>query len=415
MGPQVTVGDRLFRYQVTAVIKDNSVYQWVKATDPNQQTVILQVLIASVDASLCRAIVAYFDALHSIKRQGLWIPTDILSDKDYPLVAVYTDLPTQPLTLDQQPVARLEEASEALFALHNKRLVHGCVTIDSFVLVNNKVHLTNFGYNPLLNAQHPETLMALQSSAEFLAPETARESLEITADAYAFAKMAAQWQPQLVQTQWYDQATKFVPSNRFQRMRELFDVFKQALANLSGNPPPEAAAPPQEPPPEPQQSPLVPKYRLQGRVEPAEAGTVEGAGSYRAGETVTLRAIAAKGWQFGQWAGDATGEDPVVMVKVDGNRDAIAHFTPAPVVKITLPSTPPRRSKGSKAVAWAQPTPPDESESTPPPAATVEPQKKAVSWAQDAERAAMDAERGGQSGESEQGKKVPGWAQPKDS
>jgi hypothetical protein len=280
MGTQVTVGDRLFRYQVTAVIKNNSVYQWIRAVDTNQRSVILQILIVQVDRDLRQAIIAYFDDLHSIKKQGLWIPTEILCDQNYPLIAVYADLPTQPLTLDQQSIDRLEEASEALFALHNKRLVHGCVTPESFVLVNDKVYLTNFGYNPLLNAQHPATLNALKSDTEFLAPETARESLEITADAYAFAKMAAKWQPQLLQTEWYAQATKPTPSSRFQRMRELFTVLKQALANLSGNPPPdepELLPPPIVQPPQP--SALVPKYQIRARVEPAAAGTVEGTGA----------------------------------------------------------------------------------------------------------------------------------------
>jgi hypothetical protein len=424
MDIQVKPGDRLFNYKVLAVIKSNSVYQWVRAIGPNNQSFVLQLLVTKIDSDLCKSIIEYFDALHSIQKPGLWIPIEILCNHQYPLVAVYTDLPTKPLNLDlqqaadtsafNQTVEQLYEASEALFALHNKQLVHGCVTPESFVLVNDKVHLTNFGYKPLLNAKHPETLNALTQESNFLAPETARESLEITSDAYAFAKIATHWQPQLIQTQWYDQATQLIPSNRFRRMRELFNALKQALANLSGSTPPEpsvsqnsdlSAA-------EPSSSTLVPKYQLQGQVEPAHGGSIEGVGQYRSGTQVTLRAVPIAGWRFVQWSGDIAASENPIALTVNGHKAVTAEFQKVPVTVTATPPATPRKppQRADNKVKWAENNE-TAAESPSIEAEQSESSRKKVKWAETEEQSGA-IEEPDASPPDAPNPRTPNWAKP---
>ena len=48
--------------------------------------------------------------------------------------------------------------------------------------------------------------------------------------------------------------------------------------------------------------------------------------AYRMGETVTVGAFPADGWRFSQWLGDASGDDPIVQIVVDGDMTVIATF-----------------------------------------------------------------------------------------
>lgn len=135
------------------------------------------------------------------------VPDMVLSDANYPLVAVYSDLPVEPLSSaikhapEEHAMEWRHQASETLHVLHNKNLVHGRVTPDSFVVAHGTVYLTGFGYAPLLQLGHQG---ALRECGEFLAPEVSDQySVTLAADVYAFAKTVAHWQPKLATTEWY--------------------------------------------------------------------------------------------------------------------------------------------------------------------------------------------------------------------
>jgi len=358
MGIRVKTGDRLFgTYEVIAEQRDNAIYQWVRAVKRDGQTVVVQLLIAAVDPETRLHTLSYFDALKSIRRQGLWVPTEVLCDQVNPLVAVYPDLPAKPLRLEtNQPfdadgfaitLKWLNEAAETLFALHNKRLVdgqrllHGHVTPESFMLVEETVYLTDFGYAPLLEHKHLDTLCILQQNDGFCAPEVAQPPLTLAADAYAFAKIAAHWQPKLIETDWYRQATALNPSDRFPRMRELFDALKRAFATLSGtesetSPQPDPPLKPSEPPP----SSIVPKFMLEVKIEPADGGSVKGAGNHRSGAQVTVKAIPAPNWQFSGWSGDLSSSNLSATVVMDAPKTIVARFIQIPQVSLSVQISP---------------------------------------------------------------------------
>lgn len=390
----VELGDRLFSaYQVTAILSANPIYQWVKVLERDQKPAVIQLLVAPVDAGVSQPVIEYFDQLQSLRRRELIVPQKILSDAEYPLAALYPDLTSEPVSFAPNPlksaeydhsVRLLEQASEALFALHNKNLVHGCITPESFIVVENSVRLTQFGYLPLLQQRHLETLALLKQYDQFLAPETAQPTLTSTADIYAFAKLVAQWQPQLLQTAWYRQATAPNPNDRFQRMRELFRQLKAALLELI-NPPLTIDPPPILPSPAPIADPpvegIVPRFVLQVSLEPAEAGQVEGAGSYREGKEVTLKAVPKATWQFVEWCGDlSSSQNPATLI-VDNNKVVIAQFK-----KVAVPAPPvaPRRISPPEkptAPAWASPTTSIPSSVDTEPVAEMPASKKTVPWA----------------------------------
>jgi hypothetical protein len=361
MGIWVKTGDRLFgTYKVIAELRerDNAIYQWVRAVKPDGQTVVVQLLVAAVDSETRLHLLNYFDTLKSIRRQGLWVPTEVLCDQVHPLVAVYPDLPAKPLRLEPSPVDTddavslkwLNEASEALFALHNKRLdgqrlLHGHVTPESFMLVEGTVYLTDFGYAPLLEHKHLDTLRVLQQNDSFVAPEIAQPPLTLAADAYAFAKIASHWQPRLIETDWYRQATAPNPSDRFPRMRELFDALKRAFATLSGTEAKsgteaETTPQPDPPPAEPPPGSIVPKFMLEVKLEPAAGGSVKGAGNHRAGAEVTVKAMPAPNWQFSGWSGDLSGTVLAATVVMNAPKTIVARFTQIPQACLSVQISP---------------------------------------------------------------------------
>ena len=69
----------------------------------------------------------------------------------------------------------------------------------------------------------------------------------------------------------------------------------------------------------------------QGNTDPA-AGTHD----YDEGTNVTITATPATGWQFVEWAGDATGTDLSVTITMDGNKTITAVFEEIPVQTYTL-------------------------------------------------------------------------------
>ena len=81
---------------------------------------------------------------------------------------------------------------------------------------------------------------------------------------------------------------------------------------------------------------IVVKYTLTTSVYPSGAGTVTGAGTYRAGIYATLYATPASGYEFDRWSGDATGISRSVRVYMDRNKRAVANFKKKVVPGFTL-------------------------------------------------------------------------------
>ena len=85
------------------------------------------------------------------------------------------------------------------------------------------------------------------------------------------------------------------------------------------------------------------EYTITLTVEPEGNGTVEGAGTYQAGDTVTIKAAAEDGYQFSGWKEDGVvvSESAEYTFVVDGNRTLTAEFTVATLewALSTLPSS----------------------------------------------------------------------------
>jgi gliding motility-associated-like protein/uncharacterized repeat protein (TIGR02543 family) len=63
---------------------------------------------------------------------------------------------------------------------------------------------------------------------------------------------------------------------------------------------------------------------------------VSGAGSYKSGKVVTLKAKPAAGYIFAGWSGDATGTSSSVTVTMDGDKSVVANFQEKAPDKYTL-------------------------------------------------------------------------------
>ncbi|HPN81711.1 MAG TPA: hypothetical protein PK412_04180, partial [bacterium] len=73
------------------------------------------------------------------------------------------------------------------------------------------------------------------------------------------------------------------------------------------------------------------RYNLTAGIEPAGSGTVAGTGSYLSGETVTVKATPATGWQFSHWTGDLSGSANPATVVMDSDKTVTAVFIELPV------------------------------------------------------------------------------------
>ncbi len=69
---------------------------------------------------------------------------------------------------------------------------------------------------------------------------------------------------------------------------------------------------------------IISDYTLTANID--GAGSVDGAGGYNNGETATITAIAAEGWEFVQWTGDASGTNATTTVSMNGNKTVTAVF-----------------------------------------------------------------------------------------
>jgi len=73
-------------------------------------------------------------------------------------------------------------------------------------------------------------------------------------------------------------------------------------------------------------------FKVTASVNPAEGGTVEGAGTYSSGATVTLTATAANGYRFINWtqSGEEVNTSAVYTFTASGNRELTANFEIVP-------------------------------------------------------------------------------------
>ena len=73
-------------------------------------------------------------------------------------------------------------------------------------------------------------------------------------------------------------------------------------------------------------------FKVTASVNPAEGGTVEGAGTYSSGATVTLTATAANGYRFVNWIenGEEVSASAVYTFTASGNRELTANFEIVP-------------------------------------------------------------------------------------
>lgn len=305
-------------YETTTILKQDAVYQWVEAVKGNQNhKFILQIVQPDISSEVTATIMSYFDKLQTVRRKGIWGPTEISSVTEYPLILVYPYINTVSLqeVLEQTPSNTLpywHQASERLHVLHNKNIVHGRISLNSFVIGADKyLYLTDFGYAPVLELG----LEAFPEYQELLAPEVLEKQLVTSAaDIYAFAKTVVSWQPKLTKYEWYRQATDSNLEGRFQRIRQLFENLKKDTVEL----------------PDEHEGGIIAKYFLEVKVEPSAAGEIIGAGSYPAMEKVSVKAIPLSGWNFETWRGDLTGLENPATVTMDDDKSAIASFSKLP-------------------------------------------------------------------------------------
>lgn len=329
-------------YKVTTERSENSLYRWVEAVNTQKEkTVIIQILQPGISPEITAQIVAYFDTLQAIRRKNLWLPEQVFSNADYPLVLVYPYLSTTPLgeilqaSTEEEAIEWWHQASETLHTLHNKNIVHGCIALDSFVVVERSVCLTGFGYAPFLQMGEPK---AIQECREVVAPEVlADHYLTSAADIYGFAKTVANWQPQLLTTTWYSQAANPNPEFRYPRIRDCFQALQETLLRSI----PEEYNQAQrtktsedavETESNHQHQDIIPKYILEAKVEPSEAGEVCGGGSYSSypePKSVLVKAQPLAGWNFDHWSGDIEGEESSVTLTMNCDKLIVAYFVPS--------------------------------------------------------------------------------------
>ena len=346
MQHQTKIGQTIAgKYALIKALKESHLYQWIGGINLNTQKVhTIQVLLKDCQKGEVKEAFDYFDDLKNVHRQGIIPPEQVISNKDLPLVIIYPEFFGSILDLSRNPSLELVlkylfEASELLHILNNKKLIHGQVNPESFILKDNKVYLSGFGYAPFLMQGNKD---AIEDCGDFLPPEitdanSANKSRD-TIDTYAFAKTIAYWCPNICSSSWYLQATNPDPSQRFKRMRNLFQELKKALTDIFSDTAAEVNAPsnPIEIPEteikrEPESSGgLKPKYILEIELDPPEAGKVEGGGKYAEGRQVNVKATAFPDWEFIGWDGDIVESNNSLDLVIDKNIKIIARYEKIP-------------------------------------------------------------------------------------
>jgi len=341
MQHQTKIGKTIVgKYELIKALKESHLYQWIGAVNlKTQKAHTIQILLNDCQKGEIKEAFDYFDALKNIHRQGIIPPEQVISNKDLPLVIIYPESFGSILDLSKNAslelvLTYLSEASELLHILNNKKLIHGQINPESFILKDNKVYLIGFGYAPFLMQGNKD---AIEDCGDFLPPEitdanSANKSRD-TIDTYAFAKTVAYWCPNICSSSWYLQATHLDPNQRFKRMRNLFQELKKALIDIfSDTAEVKAPSNPIEIPEteikrEPESSGgITPKYILEIELDPPEAGKVEGGGKYTEGKQVNVKAIAFPDWEFIGWDGDIVQSNNSLDLVIEKNLKIIARY-----------------------------------------------------------------------------------------
>lgn len=226
----------LNEYRVTGTIKEDQIFQWLSAVHiMSGRFVYLQTLKIMVGSKDIKDLFNYFDRLHAVSRKSMVIPEQILQDEQNNLVMVYSKYPQQTiddyLQLSSEFLgAGWEQASEILFALHNRQLTHGLIIPNSLVIEEKRIKLAGFGYAPLIDAGNP---IVIEAYRNFIAPEVlSGANTSPASDAYSLAQTVVYYEPRLINSEWYKKATHNNMSARFKRMRDFYPELSLALKNL---------------------------------------------------------------------------------------------------------------------------------------------------------------------------------------
>ena len=350
MKDQIKIGQVIAgKYELIKALKESHLYQWIGAVNlKTQKAHTLQVLVNDYQKGQIKETFDYFDALKNIRRDGIVPPEQVVSNGHLPLVIIHSESFGSVLELSKDcdfelTLKYLSEASELLHILNNKKLIHGQINPKSFILKDNKVYLSGFGYAPFLLQGNED---AIKDCGDFLPPEitdthSAQRSKD-TIDTYAFAKTVAYWFPNICTSAWYLQATNPDPNQRFKRMRNLFEELKKALmdaflnttsnttetnddATLSKVTEAEIKLEPQT------SGGIIPKHILEIELDPPEAGRVEGGGKYAEGRQVSVKAIAFPDWEFIGWDGDIVQSNNTLDLVIEKNLKIIARYKKIPM------------------------------------------------------------------------------------
>jgi len=232
-------GTEIGSYQAESLIKEDAVFRWVRVRDRTDlDNYVLQIPQPGPqsEGDQLKALRQYFNKLQMVQRKGLITPQRVLRYPDYPLVVVYPEAQGQSVgeALRQEAEHSHEwwsQVCEALHRLHMQDLVHGCISPESFIVMDvrgqKRAMVTDFGYGPLMAKGCEEARVRV---GDYLAPEVAAGAEPTTAaDVYGYAKTLASWLLELEQTPWYERATSQDPNERFRTMREVSEGLKQEL------------------------------------------------------------------------------------------------------------------------------------------------------------------------------------------
>ena len=343
-----------------------------------QKAHTVQVLLNNYPKGQIKEAFDYFDALKNIRREGLIPPEQVISNNDLHLVIVCPEFCGSLLDLSKDfelelILKYLSEASELLHIVNNKRIIHGQINPKSFLLKDNKVYLSGFGYAPFILQGNQD---AIKDCGDFLPPEitdadSASKSRD-TIDTYAFAKTVAYWFPNICTSAWYLQATNPDLNQRFKRMRNLFEELEKELPSLFPSitevsddlidneldfsfegllevftdlfPDPTEInddlidnEPETESKLESQSSSgIIPKHILEIDIDPLEGGRVEGNGKYAEGKLVNIKAIAFPDWEFIGWDGDIVQSESSIDLIVEKSLKITAKYKPLPQLSIPM-------------------------------------------------------------------------------
>lgn len=299
-------------FEFTKTISQSATFLWLLASNPQDRTsVIIQVLNPAQDWKEyeIERLIDYFDGLQGVRRAGLWTPVQVISDKNCPIALIYSDEETIPLfsAINDEAhsaAALWKQAAELLHHLHNRGLHHGLVSPESFVLIRGKVHLTGFGYEPLLHLKHPA---AFEDGGVFLAPETSSEgAVSNASDIFGYAMTVASWMPKCRDSDWFERACCPRPSDRYQRARQMFDGYEAFFTKI------------EEPPPD--------LFAVSCLVTPTNGGEIIGAGQYIKNERISMKAVPAESFEFVRWEGQCEGDENPLSLQINENITAVGVF-----------------------------------------------------------------------------------------